>query len=107
MPAPPRRVNLPFIHDPRRVRSATHGGDTMKQIIQSTRSGKLTLDEVPVPQLRAGHVLVRTRASLISAGTERMLVDFARKSLAGKARERPDLVRKALDKARRDGILAT
>jgi predicted dehydrogenase/threonine dehydrogenase-like Zn-dependent dehydrogenase len=79
----------------------------MKQIIQSTRSGKLTLEEVPAPQLRPGHVLVRTRASLISAGTERMLVDFARKSLAGKARERPDLVRKVLDKARRDGVIAT
>ncbi|MDB5409598.1 MAG: theronine dehydrogenase, partial [Rhodospirillales bacterium] len=79
----------------------------MKQIVQSARSGKLTLEEVPAPQLRGGHVLVRTRASLISAGTERMVVDFARKSLAGKARERPDLVRKVLDKARRDGIIAT
>jgi len=79
----------------------------MRQIIQSARSGKLTLEDVPAPQLRAGHVLVRTRASLISAGTERMVVDFARKSLAGKARERPDLVRKVLDKARRDGIVAT
>jgi predicted dehydrogenase/threonine dehydrogenase-like Zn-dependent dehydrogenase len=79
----------------------------MKQIVQSARSGKLALEEVPPPQLRAGHILVRTRASLISAGTERMVVDFARKSLAGKARERPDLVRKVLDKARRDGIVAT
>src|SRR5260370_5454720 len=79
----------------------------MKQIVQSARSGKLKIADVPTPQLRAGHLLVATRASLISAGTERMVVDFARKSLAGKARSRPDLVRKTLDKARRDGIAAT
>jgi predicted dehydrogenase/threonine dehydrogenase-like Zn-dependent dehydrogenase len=79
----------------------------MKQIVQSARSGKLALTEVPEPQARPGHLVVATRASLISAGTERMVVDFARKSLAGKARSRPDLVRKTLDKARRDGIAAT
>lgn len=79
----------------------------MKQIIQSARSGKLSLTEVPDPKVRAGHLLVRTRASLISAGTERMVVEFARKNLAAKARARPDLVRKVLDKARRDGIGAT
>lgn len=79
----------------------------MKQVIQSARSGKLALKEVPAPKLRGGHLLVRTRASLISAGTERMVIDFAKKSLAGKAKERPDLVRKVLDKARRDGLMAT
>jgi predicted dehydrogenase/threonine dehydrogenase-like Zn-dependent dehydrogenase len=79
----------------------------MKQIFQSARSGRLELAEVPDPQVRPGHVLVATRASLISAGTERMVVDFARKSLAGKARERPDLVKKVLEKARRDGVAAT
>ena len=79
----------------------------MKQVIQSARSGKLRVKTVPEPRVRAGTVLVRTRASLISAGTERMVIDFAKKSLAGKAKERPDLVRKVLDKARRDGIAAT
>ncbi|MEO5375920.1 MAG: bi-domain-containing oxidoreductase [Alphaproteobacteria bacterium] len=79
----------------------------MKQVVQSARSGKLTLREVPAPRVRAGHLLVHTAASLISAGTERMVVDFARQSLAGKARSRPDLVRKVMDKARRDGIAAT
>ncbi|ARJ66573.1 theronine dehydrogenase [Magnetospirillum sp. ME-1] len=79
----------------------------MKQVIQSARSGKLALKEVPEPQVRAGSLLVATRASLISAGTERMVVDFARKSLAGKAKARPDLVRKVLDKARRDGLMST
>lgn len=79
----------------------------MKQVIQSARSGKLSLKDVPAPKARAGHLLVRVRASLISAGTERMVVDFAKKSLAGKAAERPDLVRKVLDKAKRDGVGAT
>ncbi|MBI3445266.1 MAG: bi-domain-containing oxidoreductase, partial [Magnetospirillum sp.] len=79
----------------------------MKQVIQSARTGKLALKEVPEPKVRAGSLLVATRASLISAGTERMVVDFARKSLAGKAKARPDLVRKVIDKARRDGLMST
>lgn len=79
----------------------------MKQIIQSAKSGKLSLKEVPDPRVRSGHLLVETRASLISAGTERMVIDFAKKSLAAKAKARPDLVRKVVDKARRDGLLAT
>ncbi|MGE5505908.1 MAG: bi-domain-containing oxidoreductase [Actinomycetota bacterium] len=79
----------------------------MKQVIQSARTGKLSLRDVPEPKVRSGCLLVRTRASLISAGTERMVIDFAKKSLAGKAKERPDLVRKVVDKARRDGLVAT
>ena len=79
----------------------------MKQVIQSPRTGKLAVREVPAPKVTAGHVLVRTRASLISAGTERMSVEFARKSLAGKAKARPDLARQVLAKARRDGLKAT
>src|SRR5258708_15902932 len=92
---------------PAGVRSQAESRLGMKQIVQSARSGKLELTEVPAPQVRPGHLLVATRASLISAGTERMVVDFARKSLAGKARSRPDLVRKTLDKAQPDGIAAT
>ena len=79
----------------------------MKQVIQSAKSGKLALRDVPEPRVRSGHLLVATRASLISAGTERLVIDFARKSLAAKAQARPDLVRKVIDKARRDGILST
>lgn len=78
----------------------------MRQVIQSARTGRLSVREVPEPKVRAGSLLVRTRASLISAGTERMVVAFAQKSLAGKATARPDLVRKVVDKARRDGVLA-
>ncbi len=79
----------------------------MRQVIQSPRTGKLAVREVPRPRVTPGHVLVRTRASLISAGTERMAVEFARKSLAGKAKARPDLTRQVLAKARRDGLRAT
>ncbi len=79
----------------------------MKQLIQNTRSGKLALHEVPPPKVRAGHIMVKTNASLISAGTERLVVEFAGKSLAGKAKARPDLVKKVLAKAKRDGIRAT
>ncbi len=79
----------------------------MKQVVQSARGGRPSVCDVPVPHPEPGHILVRTRASLISAGTERMVVDFAAKSLAQKARARPDLVRKVLEKARRDGLVAT
>ena len=79
----------------------------MKQVIQSARTGQLDVKDVPRPSAAPGELLVATRASLISAGTERMVVDFARKSIAGKARARPDLVKKALGKARTDGIAAT
>ena len=79
----------------------------MKQVIQSASSGELSLRDVPDPKVRAGHVLVRTRTSLISPGTERLVVAFAKKSLAAKARARPDLVKKVMAKARRDGLKAT
>lgn len=79
----------------------------MKQVIQSRRSGKLALKDVPEPKVRPQHLLVRTRASLISAGTERMVIEFAKKSLAAKAKARPDLVKKVIDKARKDGLKAT
>lgn len=79
----------------------------MKQVIQSIQTGKLSLKEVPEPGVKEGNILVRTKASLISAGTERMVVKFGGKSLAGKARERPDLVKKILKKSKRDGIAAT
>jgi len=79
----------------------------MKQLLQNLRSGETTIVDVPIPQPKPGMALVRTSASLISAGTERMLVDFAGKSLLGKARSRPDLARQVIDKARREGVLTT
>src|SRR3972149_3895760 len=77
----------------------------MKQVIQNVRSGETTVVDVPVPRPGPGMVLVRTAASAVSAGTERHAVEFASKSLIGKALARPDLVRQVVDKARRDGIL--
>ncbi|MHC1784027.1 MAG: Gfo/Idh/MocA family oxidoreductase [Anaerolineaceae bacterium] len=79
----------------------------MKQLIQNMRDGKTSVTDVPRPLVRPGTVLVRTARSLVSTGTERMLVEFAEKSLVGKAQARPDLVRQVLDKARREGILPT
>ncbi len=79
----------------------------MKQLLQHLHDGQTVVTEVPVPGVRPGFVLVRTAASLVSAGTERALVSFAEKNLIGKAQSRPDLVRQLLDKARREGLLTT
>jgi polar amino acid transport system substrate-binding protein len=65
----------------------------MKQVIQNYKSGQMAVRESPAPQLQPKGVLVRTSYSLISAGTERSMVEMARKSLIEKARSRPDLVR--------------
>ncbi len=79
----------------------------MKQLLQNMRDGKTQVVDVPCPSPRPGMALVRTAASLVSAGTERMVVEFAEKSLLGKARSRPDLVRQVVDKARREGLIPT
>src|SRR5690606_3002855 len=79
----------------------------MKQVLQNVKSGDLTLETVPPPALQDGGVRVRTAASLISAGTEKMLIDLAQKSLVGKAQARPDLVRQVLDKVRKEGLMST
>ncbi|MBK9313528.1 MAG: bi-domain-containing oxidoreductase [Acidobacteria bacterium] len=79
----------------------------MKQVIQNFRSGELKVDEVPETICKRGGILVTNVASLISAGTEKMAVGLAQKSLVGKARERPDLVRQVLNKLKRDGLMNT
>ena len=79
----------------------------MKQVLQNVKSGETTVVDVPVPLSEPGKVLVQVGASLVSAGTERMVVDFAHKNLVQKARSRPDLVRQTVDKAKRDGVLTT
>jgi len=79
----------------------------MKQLLQNVKNGKSTVEDVPIPTPREGQALVKTEASLVSAGTERMVVEFAEKSLVGKARSRPDLVKQVLDKARREGLVNT
>lgn len=79
----------------------------MKQIIQSYKTGKMKLEDIPRPQVMPGMVLVQNKVSLVSAGTEKMLVDLAKKSLLGKAKSRPDLVKKVIDTAKKEGILST
>lgn len=79
----------------------------MKQIVQDLTKGHTLLVDTPRPSVRPGHVLVRTVRSLISAGTERMLVDFGRAGYLEKARQQPDKVRQVLDKVRTDGLATT
>jgi predicted dehydrogenase/threonine dehydrogenase-like Zn-dependent dehydrogenase len=79
----------------------------MKQVVQNFRTGELKVEELPPPALKPGGVLVRTAFSLISAGTERMVVETAQSSLVGKARSRPDLVRQVFDSFKREGLRST
>ncbi len=79
----------------------------MKQVLQHINSGELELATVPPPALRSGMVRVRTAASLVSAGTEKMLIDLAQKSLIGKAQARPDLVRQVVEKIKKEGVVNT
>ena len=76
----------------------------MKQLLQNLRTGEATVAEVPVPVAQPGRLLVRTAASLISAGTERALTELGQKSLLGKARERPELIGKVWEKVKTEGI---
>lgn len=79
----------------------------MKQLLQNIKNGKSIVEDVPIPTPRAGQALVKVEASLVSAGTERMVVEFGKKNMIGKARARPDQVKQVLDKARREGLLNT
>ena len=79
----------------------------MKQVLQNLKTGVTELAEVPVPRLPAGNIRVRTVRTLISSGTERMLVDFGQANLLEKARQQPEKVKMVLDKARTDGVVAT
>jgi predicted dehydrogenase/threonine dehydrogenase-like Zn-dependent dehydrogenase len=79
----------------------------MRQILQSLNDGSTVLAEVPAPRAGRGTVLVRTTRSLISAGTERMLVDFGRAGWLDKARQQPEKVWQVLEKAQTDGVLPT
>lgn len=79
----------------------------MKQILQNIKTGDTELSELPIPGTRPGHILIRTQSSLISAGTERMLMDFGKANWIDKARQQPDKVRMVLDKVKTDGLLPT
>jgi len=77
----------------------------MKQIIQNYKTGELELAEVPIPAVKSGGVLVRNLNSLVSAGTEKLMISLAKKSLIGKAKSRPDLVKKVIKKIKSDGLM--
>jgi predicted dehydrogenase/threonine dehydrogenase-like Zn-dependent dehydrogenase len=79
----------------------------MKQLIQNFDDGELRMEEVPVPQVTDETVLVKTAYSCVSAGTESAMIQLARKNALNKARERPDLAKQVIDKARNDGVVST
>ncbi|MFM7313069.1 MAG: zinc-dependent alcohol dehydrogenase, partial [Cyanobium sp.] len=79
----------------------------MQQVIQSLADGTTSLAAVPAAAPRRGELLIQSRCSLVSAGTERMLVDFGKANWLDKARQQPDKVQQVLQKARTDGLLTT
>jgi predicted dehydrogenase/threonine dehydrogenase-like Zn-dependent dehydrogenase len=79
----------------------------MKQIIQSLKTGETLLQEVPVPLARKGTLLIRSTSTLVSLGTERMLVEFGKSNLFDKARQQPDKVKMVLDKVKTEGLVPT
>src|SRR5256885_3186538 len=79
----------------------------MKQVLQNLKTGAVTVTDVPVPVVRPGFVLVRTAASLISAGTERTAVEAGQKSLIGRGMDQPALVKKVIERATQEGIANT
>ncbi|WP_414660862.1 bi-domain-containing oxidoreductase [Horticoccus sp. 23ND18S-11] len=79
----------------------------MRQILSNLRSGEITLADVPAPVVEPGHVLIATRRTLVSQGTEKMLVQFGKASLFQKARSQPEKVRQVMDKIRTDGLMPT
>jgi len=79
----------------------------MKQIIQDLRKGDTILEDVPVPRVKQGSVLIQTTRSLVSLGTERMLVDFGKANFLQKAKQQPDKVKMVLDKVKTDGLRPT
>jgi predicted dehydrogenase/threonine dehydrogenase-like Zn-dependent dehydrogenase len=79
----------------------------VRQVIQNMQNGVTEIAQAPAPSSNAGALLIRTSCTLISAGTERMLVDFGRSSMIAKARKQPDKVKQVIAKARTDGIQTT
>ncbi|UVT21020.1 MAG: bi-domain-containing oxidoreductase [Nitrospira sp.] len=79
----------------------------MKQILQNLSSGETSLADIPSPKVRENHLLIRTTHSLVSVGTERMLVEFGKANVFEKARQQPEKVRMVLDKVKTDGVLPT
>lgn len=79
----------------------------MKQLLQNLGSGETLLADIPCPQVGRGNLLIRSSASLISIGTERMLIDFGKANIIDKARQQPEKVRQVLSKVKTDGLFPT
>lgn len=79
----------------------------MKQIIQDLKNGHTILEEVPAPIVKSGEILIQTTRTLVSLGTERMLVEFGKANFLQKARQQPDRVKQVLDKVKTDGLKPT
>ena len=79
----------------------------MKQIIQDLNKGKTSIEDIPAPKIKRGHLIVRTNCSLISRGTEKMLIDFGKANLVQKAIQQPQKVKQVIDKIKSDGIKNT
>ena len=79
----------------------------MKQILQNLKTGEIQLADVPCPNVKSGHLLIRTSSSLVSAGTERMLLEFGKANFLDKARQQPDKVKMVIDKIKTDGLMPT
>ena len=79
----------------------------LKQVLQSLKTGATEVAELPSPCAAAGQLLIYTTRTLVSAGTERMLVEFGKANWLDKARQQPDKVRMVLEKVRTDGLAAT
>ena len=79
----------------------------MKQIIQNLKSGETILEEIPIPKVKKGHILIKTHNSLVSLGTERMLVNFGKANYIQKIRQQPEKVKQVFDKIKADGLRPT
>ena len=79
----------------------------MKKILQNLKTGQTEIIDVPCPSVNLGHLLIRTTKSLISAGTERMLVDFGKAGYFKKAKQQPEKVKQVIDKIMTDGLMPT
>ncbi|WP_133153791.1 zinc-binding alcohol dehydrogenase, partial [Vibrio sp. 10N.261.55.A7] len=79
----------------------------MRQILQNLSNGETTLVDVPCPQSKLGNILISTSKTLVSAGTERMLIDFGKANFIDKALQQPDKVKMVYDKVKTDGLLTT
>ena len=78
----------------------------MKQILQNLSTGETRLQELPCPQPKKGHALIKSRKSLVSVGTERMLVNFGKSGLINKALSQPDKVKMVVEKVKTEGLMS-